>query len=994
MTASSSASGSTSFRRARRRFDVEVLESRTMLSINPIGPEVRANAAPAGEQTTLTAHKAVASNAAGDFVVIWESDQFGPTGLVFGQRFNSAGAKLGGEFVVTPFHHRGQYFPSVAMDASGGFVVVWENRSAPFYGIFSQRYDPQGVAQGGAVQVSTEGAQPVVAMDGDGDYVIAWEQQRPGDRDVVARRYDAAGTALGNPFFVPASNNDFQMEPAIAMDADGQFVVAWSSSIVNVPARRIQGRLFDAAGNPRGGDIDLVPFTPAGIRWGQYRVAMDADGDFALVWDALGWSPDNNGYGVYGRRFSRAGTLVGSEFLVNTTIAGTQNRPDVSMDAAGNMVVVWEGDGLSGMTGQYFGPSNVRVGGEFRVDTPASRGWLASVAMDYDGDFAVGWTSSQGGNNDVYARRFANSVNAPNLVTGQVFHDVSGDGVKNAGDPGSPGWTIYRDVNNDGQLSSSSFTALNRTVFAPIRPVSTRRYLGPAANTTGLWLGQVITDVNLTLNIQHPTDGDLAVWLISPTGRRAELFSRVGGTGDNFSNTTLDDQSPIAINNFPAPFTGTFRTPNQTLGTFNGEVLGDDGYWMLEVQNFGGDTGNMLSGTVTVTYSENSAVSDAAGNYSLSVPFGIHTIREQTRRSWTQTTPPTGAYQVHASSSLTFPDVDFGNTFGGTVSGTIFMDANFNRVFDFGEDRLAGWTVYADLDNNGRLDASDPSTTSTGGGYALRGVPVGSAVTIAAIPPQTGGTPWTIAAAPGPVTLPIRDPNATGVNFAAVGGPSSAARVMQVYVSGPGMMTNAAFGAAAGVDANLGYPIPAGPGQTRSLPWLGGVDRFSIRFGEDVYDHVDPDDLQVRTASGAQLFPAYMINSRSSRSATWVLPAPVTRNKLRLFIDDADLPTLDGEWNPAIGSYPSGDGAIGGDFSFRVNILRGDATGDGAVNALDMSDAKRRLGRRPNDGITGAGAYSVFADITMDGAINALDLAGVRQRLNDRINNLPEPTAS
>src|SRR5687767_15723665 len=89
-----------------RPFDLQPLEPRTLLSIAPAWPEVRANTTVPGEQQTLTAHKSVASNAAGDFVAIWESDQFGANGLVFGQRFNAAGVKQGGEFVITPFHHR------------------------------------------------------------------------------------------------------------------------------------------------------------------------------------------------------------------------------------------------------------------------------------------------------------------------------------------------------------------------------------------------------------------------------------------------------------------------------------------------------------------------------------------------------------------------------------------------------------------------------------------------------------------------------------------------------------------------------------------------------------------------------------------------------------------------------------------------------------------------------------------------------------------------
>src|SRR5215217_644090 len=66
---------------------------------------------------------------------------------------------------------------------------------------------------GGEFQPNTtiEGAQnrPAVAMDGDGDYVIAWDSQSGYDLDVYARRYDAGGNALGDEFRV----NTFTTNP-------------------------------------------------------------------------------------------------------------------------------------------------------------------------------------------------------------------------------------------------------------------------------------------------------------------------------------------------------------------------------------------------------------------------------------------------------------------------------------------------------------------------------------------------------------------------------------------------------------------------------------------------------------------------------------------------------------------------------------------------------------------------------------------------------------
>ena len=59
-----------------------------------------------------------------------------------------------------------------------------------------------------------------------------------------------------------------------------------------------------------------------------------------------------------------------------------------------------------------------------------------------------------------------------------------------------------------------------------------------------------------------------------------ELFSRVGGGGENFVDTDFDEQAGRSIVTGTAPFTGTFR-PEGRLTNFNGED--PRGTWTLEI---------------------------------------------------------------------------------------------------------------------------------------------------------------------------------------------------------------------------------------------------------------------------------------------------------------------------------------------------------------------------------------------------------------------------
>ncbi len=78
------------------------------------------------------------------------------------------------------------------------------------------------------------------------------------------------------------------------------------------------------------------------------------------------------------------------------------------------------------------------------------------------------------------------------------------------------------------------------------------------------------------------------------------------------------------------------------------------------------------------------------------------------------------------------------NATTGTVTGTVFVDANSNGTLDAGEAGYGGGaTVFDDVNKNGVRDAGEPTATAaTDGTFALAGVPVGSAVVIRAAVPN------------------------------------------------------------------------------------------------------------------------------------------------------------------------------------------------------------------------------------------------------------------
>jgi hypothetical protein len=179
---------------------------------------------------------AVAMTPLGSFVVAWESFHDGALGSVFAQRFDAAGVAQGAELQVNTHTIGEQSNASVASDAAGNFVVAWQSaQDGDVVGIFARRFDSSGSGLAGEFQVNTYtvGAQglPRVGMHDDG-FVIAWlsSDQDGGADGVFARRFDAAGAPLGAEFQVTTYTTGNQINPAVAMNKTGDTVVTWQSS--------------------------------------------------------------------------------------------------------------------------------------------------------------------------------------------------------------------------------------------------------------------------------------------------------------------------------------------------------------------------------------------------------------------------------------------------------------------------------------------------------------------------------------------------------------------------------------------------------------------------------------------------------------------------------------------------------------------------------------------------------------------------------------------
>ena len=178
-------------------------------------------------------------------------------------------------------------------------------------------------------------------MDGDGDFVVTWSSsgQDGNGYGVFARRFNSAAAPLAPEFQVNTTFTSHQYFSRVGVNADGDFVIVWSGAVDFGASFRIYGQRFSSSGATRGvefvvnGNPDDTSFSPG--------IAVDADGDFVVAWQANG--PDGSGQGIFARHFKASGLTQYLESRVDTTTAGDQDYPSVDADPEGDFIVTWTG---------------------------------------------------------------------------------------------------------------------------------------------------------------------------------------------------------------------------------------------------------------------------------------------------------------------------------------------------------------------------------------------------------------------------------------------------------------------------------------------------------------------------------------------------------------------------------------------------------------------------------------------------------------------------
>lgn len=424
-----------------RKSCVESLESRTLFALTTLGPEFRVNTTTAGNQFA----PAVATDLAGDSVVVWVSPDADRAGTdIYAQRYAANGTPVGGEFRVNTITAGTQSQPDVAMDDAGDFTIVWTSDNVPGGSgrdVVARSFNPDGssrTASDTLVNQTVAGDQesPSVASDSSGNFEVAWDSDSSdgNDYDIFVRPFRLSAAPSGNEVRFNTSTPGPQTDPSIDMNANGNFVVVWSSAVsasstdYDIYERRVVSAVVEnpvLVSDDASTDYQILP-----------SVAITGDNRLVVVWSSYGG--DGSNFGIKARTYSSSGT-PNAIFNVNTFTTGQQTHAAVDASAAGEFTVVWDSDAQDGsqrgIYRQSYTFAGTPVGGETRVNsTTGNDESFPAISLNADGDAVVVWqdgstaingNGADGSGYGVFAQRFGH----PPTVTAATFNYLNGQSL-------------------------------------------------------------------------------------------------------------------------------------------------------------------------------------------------------------------------------------------------------------------------------------------------------------------------------------------------------------------------------------------------------------------------------------------------------------------------------------------------------------------------------------------------------------------------------------
>jgi hypothetical protein len=296
------------------------------------------------------------------------------------------------------------YNPKIVMNSAGDAMAVWSQTDGSVFSIWANRYIPgYGWEEAGIIEYDTirDASQPDVAINDNGDAIAVYRQYDGIWNNIWANHY-TNDQGWGDPQLLELNNTQEMSDPQVSMNDDGDAVVVWHSQ--GIPSN-ISACNYTEAGGWSSEELIESENINSAIN---PKVAMD-DGGNAIsvfrIWKGSMWS-------FYANRFVK-GAGWGSEVLIEDNDMHDMVNIDLAIDDSGNAIAVMqEYDNSLLIYNISWNRYEVGIGwgnSALLESYDVSSSNEPDIAMNALGDAVAIWKQFEGGQTNLYARRYTPS---------------------------------------------------------------------------------------------------------------------------------------------------------------------------------------------------------------------------------------------------------------------------------------------------------------------------------------------------------------------------------------------------------------------------------------------------------------------------------------------------------------------------------------------------------------------------------------------------------
>lgn len=372
----------------------------------------------------------------GDFVVVWR-EYYGSDPTILLQRFNAQGTAITGKVEVWD-QNTGQYDPEVTSLEDGGYVVSWRQNG----NTYARMFDANNNYASNQMIVSNAGLDqddPSATTLNNGDFVLAYDDL--GTNQVKATIYSPRGDKkLTHIVLLPGLDNGSRREVTVRATRDGGFMAL--GSVGNYIAMRKFSHTGEAITPVTAVNTVL---TSEASQHKQVAFTELPDGNFVIGWTSTA-GQDGSGWSISARVFDVDFNAISSEIDVNQYGANQQMGVGLMALNHSDFIAIWQSDGADGdswgIMGRRFDASGIAKSDEFRVAAnSAANQFQPDIAKLNDGQIVVSYSDFASG---------LGIIQAVGLTFGEDGDDIlQGDGGNNILHGGEGINTIYGNGGND-----------------------------------------------------------------------------------------------------------------------------------------------------------------------------------------------------------------------------------------------------------------------------------------------------------------------------------------------------------------------------------------------------------------------------------------------------------------------------------------------------------------------------------------------------------------